>query len=146
LPIVSTLSIVRLNIAPWSLCLFAFALAPRSAGTGEMYGRQADISCSGRVCLLHFQKQQAGYSPVGKASDCKPLQRSKIPGSIPSSRTFYVWCSPMQNPARGNYDCISFGFLVKHMVSWKALSLKWTQWGLNLSGRISSTPCAPCST
>ena len=44
----------------------------------------------GRVCVNRQSRvrDQAGYSSVGRASDCRPCRYQMVPGSIPGGRKF----------------------------------------------------------
>ena len=72
-------------------------------------------------------KRQAGYSSVGRASDCRTLQRSDGPWFDSGWPDISAWCSPMQRPLFYYCKRIHVGLL--H--SWQPSSMQWTHCGLS---------------
>ena len=83
------------SLSPWGVRAER-ACAP-SSGIGALHCTANELLSIAQLGLANSSfKRQAGYSSVGRASDCRTLQRSDGPWFDSGWPDISAWCSPMQ--------------------------------------------------
>ena len=114
------------SLSPWGVGAER-ACAP-SNGIAALHCTANELMSIAQLGLANSSfKRQAGYSSVGRASDCRTLQRSDGPWFDSGWPDISAWCSPMQRPLFYYCKRIHVGLL--H--SWQPSSMQWTHCGLS---------------